>query len=111
MSKLMRSITRGSNNAPSDDQRSYYTQNTKKNAFTMVECKDSENVSDDTGGVSFTNKMATFTKQVTSKYPYRRGLTIHSVIDPFLTELEDYGAEIEGYNSLFSEEEDSETFD
>ncbi|CDW91387.1 UNKNOWN [Stylonychia lemnae] len=109
MTKLMRSITRGSNNNNDDNkgQQSY----TIKNTFTMVECKDSENVSDDTGGHSFTNRLSTFTKQVTSKQAYRRGMTIYSIIDPFLTELEDYGQEIDGYNSLFSEEEDSETFE
>jgi hypothetical protein len=62
MSKLMRSVTRGSNNVPGDESKGMYSTYNKKNTFTMVECKDSENVSDDTGGLSFTNRMATFTK-------------------------------------------------
>lgn len=38
-------------------------------------------------------------------------MTIYSVIDPFLTELDEYGEEMEGYDSLFSEDEDFKEFE
>lgn len=83
------------------------------NYLTKAEFRDakenSENVSEDNGGLSFTNRMISFTKQITNKQPLKRGMTITSVIDPFLTDLEDYGEEDdEDYNSLFSDDPDDE---
>jgi len=55
--------------------------------------------------------MKMFQKQMTNKFPLKRGQTIYSNIDPFLTELDDYAEEFdEDYNSLFSDEEDFKQF-
>jgi hypothetical protein len=76
------------------------------NSLTRDGLKDySENVSDEYGYQSFNNKFISLTKQITNKQSLRRGMTIYSVIDPFLTELDDYGEDDYGdaYESLFSD--------
>lgn len=65
----MKSITRGSN-----EVKSGMTPTSIMRSLTKTENKDySENVSEDNGGHSFTDRMTAFAKSVVNREPLKRG--------------------------------------
>ncbi len=109
MNKLMRSITRGSN-----DYR-LGTPSSIMKAKQKIESRDSkefsENVPEDNQGSSMVERINAFQKSITNNQPLRRGQTLYSNIDPFLSDMDEYDNEYdEDFGSLFSDEEDFKKF-